>query len=897
MGETLAKPIASADAVQRRRRILQNYLLIWVDADFDPTDTDDQCALEQLRAVVHDVTVFAEPDGCIDFLRDISKETVFVIIADPLSATLVPQIHGITHLDSIYLVCHDPSSYEQWTTAWPKVKGTFTHIEPICDALQLATKQCNQDSTPMSFVELAEETSSTHSSKLESSFMYTQLFKGILLDKKLSQETTDDLITFCRGVKSDVPSELKLIDKFQRDYRPTRAIWWYTRECFIYEMLNRSLRLLEGDTIVEMGFFICDLHRQIEQLHQKQLPKLRGQPFVVYRGQGLSTVDFQKLRKSQGGLMSFNSFLSTSKKRHVSLDYAHSASSKTSTVGVLFVMTVDPAVISTPFASIDKVSYFGSEGEVLFSMHAVFRIGHVQTIGTHDRLFEVHLTATSDDDEELRKLTHQINYEIIGFTKEERLGQLLIKIGQLDKAEELFVKMLDSTEYVGAAARLYDQLGCIQFQRGDYEQALSFYEKAHEIRRRTLKANHQHMAQSFDHIARVYDAMGKHSVALTYLTKALDIRVAWRGIPRFNLEIAQTQHNIGLIHSKMGEYAAAVPFLQQAHETFIAGLPDNHPHVASSCSSISAVYHSMGQYSEARSFAERALNIRQNTLPANHPDLASAYNNLGLVYDKTGEYDKALPLYEKALDIYRVALSDEHPHVIRCCTSIGSIHEKNGEYAKALPFLEKALAIRQKTLPDDHGDLISSYNSIALVYHSLGGYLTALSFYEKARVIQEKTLRTKNPDLAVTYNNLGLVCDRMGFYSNAAMFYEMALDIRQDVLPGNHPDLLSSYNSIAGAYDKRREYAKSLSFLEKALDYVIDTSHPDLAVSYHNIGSVYYRMGEYAKALSFFEKALDIRQKTLPADHSDLASSYRHIADTHDRLVGLSCVCCESKRL
>jgi hypothetical protein len=78
-------------------------------------------------------------------------------------------------------------------------------------------------------------------------------------------------------------------------------------------MLNRALRTLEADTIINMGFFIRDLHRQIVDAYQVQRNSYRGESFIVYRGQGLSNSDFEKLMNSKGGLMSFNNFLSTSK--------------------------------------------------------------------------------------------------------------------------------------------------------------------------------------------------------------------------------------------------------------------------------------------------------------------------------------------------------------------------------------------------------------------------------------------------------------------------------------------------------------------------------------------------------------------------------------------------------
>jgi hypothetical protein len=139
-------------------------------------------------------------------------------------------------------------------------------------------------------------------------------------------------------------------------------------------MLNRALRTLEGDTIINMGFFIRDLHQQIQELHRNQVSTYHGKSFTVYRGQGLLNTDFEKLLKTKGGLMSFNNFLSTSKNQKVSLVFAEGASTNTNMIGILFKMTIDPSVSSAPFASIQDVSYFQTEEEILFSMHTVFRI-------------------------------------------------------------------------------------------------------------------------------------------------------------------------------------------------------------------------------------------------------------------------------------------------------------------------------------------------------------------------------------------------------------------------------------------------------------------------------------------------------------------------------------------
>ncbi len=109
-------------------------------------------------------------------------------------------------------------------------------------------------------------------------------------------------------------------------------------------MLNGALRVLEIDTLIKMGFFIHDLHCQIEKLHQQQFGGHHGEVFNVYRGQGLSGQDFEKLQKTKGGLISFNNFLSTSKDREVSLPFALTAMTTTDSIGILFTMTIDPSI-------------------------------------------------------------------------------------------------------------------------------------------------------------------------------------------------------------------------------------------------------------------------------------------------------------------------------------------------------------------------------------------------------------------------------------------------------------------------------------------------------------------------------------------------------------------------
>ncbi|CAF1311292.1 unnamed protein product [Adineta steineri] len=308
-----------------RRRIniqqMQNVLLIWLDKNINENNGDCQNTISKLRCAVNDISTFTDADQCFEFIETIVDKKVCIIISGSLGQHTVPHVHNMSQVDSIFIFSGNKTYHQQWIKDWPKIKGVFTDITPMCEALKKAAHQCEQNVIPMSFVGLNEKLE-----QLDPSFMYTQMLKDILVTIKFEQKHIQDYLNYCRDAFVDNEEEMVNIKRLEREYRSKTPIYWYTCQMFLYPMLNRALRLMNGDTITRMGFFIGDLHRQIEQLHREQYAgTTAANTFTVYRGQGLSIEDFEQTMKTKGGLISFNNFLSTSMVRKVSLDFAQDA--------------------------------------------------------------------------------------------------------------------------------------------------------------------------------------------------------------------------------------------------------------------------------------------------------------------------------------------------------------------------------------------------------------------------------------------------------------------------------------------------------------------------------------------------------------------------------------------
>ncbi|CAF0817770.1 unnamed protein product [Rotaria sordida] len=690
---------------QSARRIIQNFLLVWLDANIDESKEDFQNSSKRLRRIVASITVFTDVEKCVNYLNEITKEKVFMIVSGSLGQKIVQDIEAMPQLESVYVFCGNQSYHEQWANKVPKIKGVCTKIERICNALEIDRQRCDQAMISISF------------NGIDALFMYTQFVKEALLEiEDDDAKSIKDLVEYCR-LQTDIDEDET--KKVQREYRDRTPIWWYTSPYFMYSMLNRALRQMDVDIILKMGFFIRNLHQHITELHHEQQSSKAAMPlkFQVFRGQGLSMEAFDKMKETEGGLMSFNNFLLTSRNREISFkNFARPAAFGANSVGILFVMSINTAICaasSTPFVNIKGVGFYSDkEEEILFSTHTIFRIDHIERIEDRstDRLWQVNLTLTGNQDDDFNKLTASLREEFAWTTGWSRIGDILIAMSEFEKAEHLYKLLLERVSSDEKRSEYYFQLATVYKEMGENSKALSYYEKSLDIDQKTLSSNHP--------------------------------------------DFASTYNQIGLVYYNMSEYSKALLSYEQSLKIKKSVLPPNHPNLATSYNNIGLVYKNMSEYSKALSSYERSLEIRKVALPPNHLDLAASYNNIGMVYDDMGDYLKALSSYERSLEMRKIALPSNHPDLAYSYHNIGLVYQNMKEYSKALSYYVKALDIDQKALPSNHPDLASDYNNIGDVHSNMGAYSKALSYYEKAQEIWQKSLPSDHPHIALAKRNI-----------------------------------------------------------------------------------------------------------------------------------------------
>jgi hypothetical protein len=285
-------------------------------------------------------------------------------------------------------------------------------------------------------------TSGTHeqsTTELNGQFVHSQILIDCLIRMRSTSTDKSEFINYCMEEYANNNSQLNIIREFQQDYSVNSTLKWYTRDCFLYRLLNKALRVQNINLLYLLGFFIRDLQHQLERY---QYPA----SIYVYRGQLMSKKEVQQLKNSMGQLISMNSFLSTTLDREIAIIFSgDTGASNRDFEPVLFEIEADPQIAGVKsFANITPFSYMQDEDEVLMMLGCIFRLVHVRYDGT---LCIIQLVLCSENDHDVKPIFDQmkIDHHGNGNTSAGVFGIVLGNMGKFDDAERYLRRSLNET--------------------------------------------------------------------------------------------------------------------------------------------------------------------------------------------------------------------------------------------------------------------------------------------------------------------------------------------------------------------------------------------------------------------------------------------------------------------
>ena len=180
----------------------------------------------------------------------------------------------------------------------------------------------------------------------------------------------------CRAYNQANLRMIEQIENFRQTYKSENAIREYTKDGFLYRIVNHALRTQNMETIRKFGPFIKDLHSQLDDYHQTYYRSAEQSIRAVYRGQYISLDEFDYLSsvcKSRNPYITLTTFSSTSLYPDVALSFVPPCEDQISCLFEIIISDEyniqhkDRYDLKQPFANIASLSFMANEQEVLFS--------------------------------------------------------------------------------------------------------------------------------------------------------------------------------------------------------------------------------------------------------------------------------------------------------------------------------------------------------------------------------------------------------------------------------------------------------------------------------------------------------------------------------------------------
>ncbi len=303
--------------------------------------------------------------------------------------------------------------------------------------------------------------------------------------------------------------------QFEREYSSSTAVNWYTKDSFVYRILNKAFRSFDFEILILFRFFIGDLYQQLYNLYDKNnTPR----EMICYRGQQMYKSKFEALEENQR--ICSTSFFSATFNRNLALIFS-GASDVDGLLPVLF--NIRPFHFNynrSILANVSALSEFGNgEQEILFAAGTCFRIDRIW-FRDSEKVWIIELQEDYVEDER-DKSNRSFHMDIItiGF-------YLLVEDDDFQSVQKFYNILLKEANSLLWLVSCNVGLGLIEYYKKNYSSALKIFENTIKIiDEENLLKTCEMIGNIYCILANIHREMNNYDKALEFYKKAAKIKI------------------------------------------------------------------------------------------------------------------------------------------------------------------------------------------------------------------------------------------------------------------------------------------------------------------------------------------------------------------------------------
>ena len=250
------------------------------------------------------------------------------------------------------------------------------------------------------------------------------------------------------------------------------------------------------------------------------------------------------------------------------------------------------------------------------------------------------------------------------------------------KAKENCLKIVDMSKDIKNEkweVKSLNLLGVFNYMTGDYDSALTCYNKALEI---SEKINYEEFTYKIvGNLGLLYSKTGDYDKAIEMLFISLELCEKKND----SLGMARKYADIGNTYQYLNNYKKSYIFLDRALKIFYA-LKDSIGQ-SNVLNSLGSVLHEKKDYKQALQFYRKSLDLKLKL--GEKKGAVNCYNNIAYLLMDQNKSDESLLYFFKALDLSKEVNDKENIVVIN--NNIGTVYKDKKDYSKAESYFKESL--------------------------------------------------------------------------------------------------------------------------------------------------------------------------------------------------------------
>ncbi len=217
-----------------------------------------------------------------------------------------------------------------------------------------------------------------------------------------------------------------------------------------------------------------------------------------------------------------------------------------------------------------------------------------------------------------------------------------------------------------------------------------------------------------------HEGKGDYEQALEYYEKSLAIQMVLKD----DSEILTLLNSMGVTHKKNANYKMGIEYLIQAARK--QDTMNDTTGLAMSYSNIGNIYLKMEDYPQALDYYKKCYDLV--VVLKNQYGIGLSLMNIGMVQSHLAEFEKANRSYGDAIEIF-TAIDALYP-LAATYGNYAEVLSHEGHYAQAISSLDKSVMLLDKL--NDKSQLAEAFLLYGKIYVKMEDYETAIDFFTKA---------------------------------------------------------------------------------------------------------------------------------------------------------------------